>query len=513
MDSPFSLRNLIVFFLLVCCIVPSCDGFPAPRSHPVAWLRGMTKLAVRQGHRPAPSRPQSPSVVQPKVPRRATSTPEKLLGNLTVSVQMGSQLQSLDMIIDSTNCWSWTATTKCANCAKTFDQSKSSTYLELGSTVSEQYYEIGTFRGYVSAVSASDSMNIAGVKRPAAKFLAVTTEEGKAFSGFSAHGSIGLNRYAFTQSCGLVKQLYAAGNISAPVVGLSMATATAKRTEMTLGGLDSSKYTSLAKFKSWLPNGIWGINVTYLGYGVDSAKSIYTAADTLGLVWLNTHYLMIPWDIFEPIFNVMVTSTGSCSRDPQTFTISCEGKTLTYDMFSPLAFLMVNNQTFTVPVENYVTIVKQGSGDSATYYATVNVTTPPGAMYIGLGTAFWRQYYLSLETDSNDVGWVGIGVSGSSADSSTSGWVIIVAIVLAIVIVSGGAASLVIWYRKHHVRQATEKSSTAGKLDIEPENIVSSTSAGPVAEEKKEEKEEEEEEEEEVEAVEDQGKEKLVLSS
>lgn len=276
---------------------------------------------------------------------------------------------------------------------------KTSTGKSTGGTVSVSYGS-GSFSGK----EYTDTVEFGG--------LTVTSQSIGAASkatGFdSVDGILGLGPVDLTESTvsnvdtvpTFLDNLYSQGSISSEVLGVSFKPESGSDTsdtngELTLGGVDSSKYTGTLTYFSKLASGdasaYWGISIASFTYG-----STTLASSASGIVDTGTTLIYIPTAAYKKFLSAAGGSTDSSSGLAKFSTKPTSNFAIKF-----------GSTTYTLTPAQYLVPTAQYSYyglTSGKYYAWINDGGASGVNTI-IGQKFLENYYSVFDTTKSRIGF------------------------------------------------------------------------------------------------------------
>lgn len=296
-----------------------------------------------------------------------------------------------DLIVDtgSSNTWCGAQT----SCEPT------STGSDTGGSVSVSYGS-GSFSGE----EYTDTVSFAGLTVSSQSVGAASTASG--FSGVD--GIIGFGPVDLTENTvsnaytvpTFMDNLYAQGSISTEVLGVSFRPESGSDTsdtngELTLGGVDSSKYTGSLTYFPKLTSGTaslyWGISISSFSYG-----STTLASSATGIVDTGTTLIYIPTTAYDKFLSAAGGKTDS-SSGLASFTTE---PTANFNIkFGSTTYSLTPSQ-YLIPTDQY-SFYGLSSGK---YYSWISNGGSSGVDTI-IGQKFLENYYAVFDTTNSRIGF------------------------------------------------------------------------------------------------------------
>jgi len=169
-----------------------------------------------------------------------------------------------------------------------------------------------------------------------------------------------------------------------------------KNPEILFGELDPSKYRRLYGLNTIINKNLWTVQLNSITYDkTQILPSVITAA-----IMLNTPFIIVPRATVMVILSKIEQATGKkCKIDDASNTCSCNVNDYDYSVFKDLEFDFGAGYTFSIPATSYVRFAK--INDQILAYLLI--MAPPKINYLGLGTAFFENYYLALNGETDTV--------------------------------------------------------------------------------------------------------------
>jgi hypothetical protein len=314
------------------------------------------------------------------------------------SIQMGTPAQDMRVIYDSGSSNLWVSNIKPGLFSKHqyYDHSKSSTYVANGTTFNIQYGS-----GPVSGVYSQETVSIGGVAVAEYTFAEVDNVKGLGPAYSVGH---------FDGICGMgwddisvdgvetpLRALVNSGSLDEPVFAFYLGSGGADG-ELTIGGVDSSKYTGdfhYVPVVDMIPGttGYWEIvldDVQVNGASISSAKR--------GVVDSGTSLMVVPSNEIKAIADAVGAKQLSVippfSRE---YTIDC-------DASSPSIDFQIGGQTYSLTSDEY----KIADPPECLFaFMGQDIPAPVGPLII-MGDVFMRAHYVKFDEGNKQVGFAQI---------------------------------------------------------------------------------------------------------
>jgi len=313
-------------------------------------------------------------------------------------ITIGTPPQQFDVVFDTGSSNLWVPSKDCAlsNIAclthKKYDNSKSTTYTANGTAFAIQYGS-----GSLTGVTSQDTVTVGGVTVPGVLFAEAIKEPGIAFVAAHFDGILGFG-YPEISVNGMppfFQAALASGAIKEPKFAFSLAkdASAASGGELTLGGVDSTKYTGEFTYTPVTIKGYWQFGVSKVSVGgADFASDIKAIADT------GTSLLALP----TAQITALVKQLPGTIKVPgaQEWEVEC-GK---IDQFPTLSFT-IGGKEFELEGSDYVLkITQSGVTECLLGLTGLDVPAPRGPLWI-LGDVFLRKYYTVFDYGNNQLGF------------------------------------------------------------------------------------------------------------
>jgi hypothetical protein len=276
---------------------------------------------------------------------------------------------------------------------------KTSTGKSTGGSVSVSYGS-GSFSG----TEYTDTVSFGGLTVSSQSIGAASQSTG--FSGVD--GIIGFGPVGLTQSTvsnantvpTFLDNLYSQGSISTEVLGVSFLPESGSDTgdtngELTLGGIDSTKYsgsiTYFSKLTSGTASAYWGISIASFTYGTTTL-----ASSASGIVDTGTTLIYIP----TAAYNKFLTATGGKTDSSSGLAVFTTKPTSNFG-------IKFGSTTYTLTPAQYLVPTAQYSVfglSSSKYYAWINDGGSSGVNTI-IGQKFLENYYSVYDTTNSRIGF------------------------------------------------------------------------------------------------------------
>jgi len=310
-------------------------------------------------------------------------------------ISIGTPPQNFNVVFDTGSSNLWVPSKNCArlNIAcklhSKYDSTKSSTFVKNGTDFAIRYGS-----GSLTGVVSQDTVTVGGVAVKGALFAEAMKEPGVAFVAAHFDGILGFG-YPEISVNGLppfFQAALASGAIKEPKFAFSLAKdpTAASGGELTLGGVDSTKYTGDFTYTPITIKGYWQFAVDSVSVGGSSfAGATKAIADT------GTSLLAIPKDSLTSLLTKFPAGAVKPLAAGE-YTVDCSKK----DSMPKLSFT-INGKAFELEGADYVLSV---SGECLLGIMGIDVPPPRGPLWI-LGDVFLRKYYTVFDYGNNQIGF------------------------------------------------------------------------------------------------------------
>jgi len=314
-------------------------------------------------------------------------------------VSIGTPPQTFNVVFDTGSSNLWVPSKSCSllNIAchlhHKYDSSKSSSYVKNGTDFAIRYGS-----GSLSGFTSQDTVTVGSVSVPNVLFAEAVKEPGVAFIAAHFDGILGFG-YPEISVNGMTPFFQAAlasGAVKEPKFAffLKKEGTTSDGGELTLGGVDTSKYTGDFTYTPITTKGYWQFYVDGVTVGGSSfASSIKAIADT------GTSLLAIPTAQVTQILTTFPSGAVTPLAAGE-YTVDCSKISS-----MPTLSFTINGKEFTLDGEDYVLKVSSlGVTECLLGITGIDVPAPRGPLWI-LGDVFLRKYYTVFDYGNNQIGF------------------------------------------------------------------------------------------------------------
>jgi len=284
----------------------------------------------------------------------------------------------------------WFPSTKCTNCYfhTKYDSSKSSTYVANGTAFSIEYGS-GSLSGFLS----TDTVQIGSLTITSQTFAEATNEPGLTFQLAKFDGICGLAFQSISVD-GVVPPFFNAltqGLLAQPVFTFYLGKTDGSTGELTVGGIDSSKYTGNINYVQLSSDTYWEFDLDGLlikGSSITTAKKAVADSGTSILAGPSAEVKAIATSLgAQPVF-----------LNPNEYTIDCS-------LVPGLPELQVvfGGQSYYLTGSEYVVEVTQ-AGQTMCLFGMTGIDIPSGPLWI-MGDVFMRKFYTIFDAGNNQLGF------------------------------------------------------------------------------------------------------------
>lgn len=276
---------------------------------------------------------------------------------------------------------------------------KSSTGTSLGKSVSVTYGS-GSFSG----TEYTDKVSFGGLTVASQSIGAASTSSGfDGVDGIIGFGPVDLTSGTVSGTSSVptfMDNLLSQGSITQEVLGVSFKPITTSATEstngeLTLGGVDTSKYTGTLTYYSKLASGTaspyWGISIASFTYG-----STTLASSATGIVDTGTTLIYIP----TAAYNAFLTASGGKTDSSSGLVVYTTKPTGNFGIkFGSITYSLTPDQ-YLIPTAQYTNF----GLTSGKYYAWITNGGSSGVNTI-VGQKFLEYYYSVYDTTNSRIGF------------------------------------------------------------------------------------------------------------
>jgi cathepsin D len=310
-------------------------------------------------------------------------------------ISIGTPPQKFNVVFDTGSSNLWVPSKKCAftNLAcKThskYDSSKSSSYVANGTAFAIRYGS-----GSLTGTTSQDTVTMGSVSVPNVLFAEAVKEPGVAFLAAHFDGIMGFGfpEISVNGMTPFFQAALASGAIKEPKFAFSLAkdASASSGGELTLGGVDSTKFTGDFTYTPITIKGYWQFAVS--GVSVGGASF---AGETKAIADTGTSLLAIP----KSSLTSLLTKFPSGAVKPLAageYTVDCSKVS---DM--PTLSFTIGGKTFDLEGADYVLKVQT---ECLLGVMGIDVPPPRGPLWI-LGDVFLRKYYTVFDYGNSQIGF------------------------------------------------------------------------------------------------------------
>ncbi|KAL5625125.1 hypothetical protein BROUX41_005185 [Berkeleyomyces rouxiae] len=301
-----------------------------------------------------------------------------------ISVGVGSEETPMYMLVDTGAGSTWLMSADCSTDAcklhNTFSASESKTFVE-----EDQNFRISYGSGSVNGSTVTDSLNVAGLKVGMTFGLANCTSDD--FESFPFDGILGLSLNAGSTDS-FTKKLTEASEIRNKIfsVFLARASSNVNNGELTLGGINSARYTGDITYTSLASktNGDWSIPLDGVSFdGSDAGISGRT-----GYIDTGTSYIFGPPDDVEKLHSMI---DGAKTSDNSRWSVPCDtDKTLEFTF---------GGKSWALQTEDWISVASDGN----CYSYIMGIEVVKGGWL--MGDAFIKNVYSVFDITNRRIGF------------------------------------------------------------------------------------------------------------
>lgn len=305
-------------------------------------------------------------------------------------ISVGSPPQNFNVIFDTGSSNLWVPSSTCSNCGThpLYDSSKSSTYVQNG-TVFDIRYGSGPVSGFVS----EDVATVGGLSVKYQLFAEINNTQGLglAYKLGKFDGILGMAwpTISVNKMPTVFENMVGQKLLPQPVFAFYLSSDSGTDGEMTIGGIDSTKYTGSLQYVPLTSQDYWTVQLD--SFTINGASVTST---TKAILDTGTSLLAGPTDDVKKIASTV--GAKPFFLNPKEFTIDCSKVPTLPD----LVFTM-GGANFTIAGKDYVI----NSGGTCLFAMTgIDVPAPAGPLWI-LGDVFIRQYYTVFDWGQKRLGF------------------------------------------------------------------------------------------------------------
>eukprot|EP01138_Halocafeteria_seosinensis_P015702 gb/GECG01016023.1/.p1 GENE.gb/GECG01016023.1/~~gb/GECG01016023.1/.p1 ORF type:complete len:380 (+),score=52.63 gb/GECG01016023.1/:1-1140(+) len=305
-------------------------------------------------------------------------------------ISVGTPPQKFQVIFDTGSSNLWIPSTKCTNCGShpKYNHTASSTYHKNGTSFKIMYGS-----GPVSGFISNDDVTVGGLTVDGVDFAEITDVSGlgPAYSLGKFDGILGMawNKISVDDIPTIFSDFVQQGLVDEPVFAFYLSSDSSKQGELTLGGIDNSKYTGDIFYQDLSSETYWEIKLGDFKVNGDSMTSVHKAILDTG-----TSLLAGPTDEVKKIAKKV--GAKPFWLNPNEFTVNCSAIPNMPDIE-----IEIGGKTFTLSAKEYVLNVEDV--ECLLGMTGIDVPAPAGPLWI-LGDVFIRQYYTIFDWGQKRVG-------------------------------------------------------------------------------------------------------------
>ncbi|KAI0084066.1 acid protease [Irpex rosettiformis] len=374
---------------------------------------------------PAPvahASPQTISLTSRRIPRGSNSISRRALSPIGVplndyfngtdlqwfgDIQVGTPPQTVSVVFDTGSSTLEFASTRCgAACSNQvqFDSTKSSTFVDRQRTSTITF---GTGGGVDPVIgnnwqltlrSASDTVTVGGISVPNVNLFLITNQTPTfgpdPFSGIQGMSSVAQGFFAGLESQGLPS-----------LFSLFLTPKSVGNAELTLGGIDNSKFTGSITFIPLVDpqQGFWQLTST--GITVNG-KSTSTLQQSRTIIFdSGTSNLVFPQDDTEAIYAQISSDIQPFDDEPGTYGIACS-KVSSLPAEISFAFKSTSGSTFQLTIPSSELSVGPFKSDPETCQTLINAQEDLSI----IGASAFKHYYSVWDLGNKRLGFAATGI-------------------------------------------------------------------------------------------------------
>lgn len=302
---------------------------------------------------------------------------------------IGTPAQNFNLLFDTGSSNLWVPSSQCAFCIHTkYQSSQSSTYVANGTTFAIEYGS-GSLSGFLS----TDTVTVGSIVIPATTFAEATNEPGLSFQVAKFDGLMGL---AFPSIAvdGVVPPFVRAldlGLIEQPVFAFSLGKSDGSMGELTLGGIDDSKYSGKLSYVPLTNETYWEFKLDGMSINGKSITNVRRAVADSG-----TSVLAGPTDEVKAL--AALVGAQPVIFNPNEYTVDC-----TQVPNLPVLTVTIGGQNYEFSGQDYVVEVSE-DGESMCLFGFTGLDIPVQPLWI-MGDVFMRKFYTVFDYGNKQVGF------------------------------------------------------------------------------------------------------------
>lgn len=308
-------------------------------------------------------------------------------------ISIGTPPQNFNVVFDTGSSNLWVPSKQCnlMNIAcrthSKYDSSKSTTYTANGTAFAIRYGS-----GSLTGISSQDTVTVGSVSVPNLLFAEAKAEPGVAFVAAHFDGILGFGfpEISVNGMNPFFQAALASGAIKEPKFAFYLESSGTTGGELTLGGVDESKYTGTVTYTPITIRGYWQFSVSAISVGGSSF-----AAETKAIADTGTSLLAIPKASLTSLLATFPSGVVTPLIKGE-YTVQCSRSSELPD----LSFT-IGGQAFTLSPADYVLSVE---GECLLGIMGIDVPAPRGPLWI-LGDVFLRKYYTIFDYGNAQIGF------------------------------------------------------------------------------------------------------------
>jgi len=308
-------------------------------------------------------------------------------------ISIGTPPQNFNVVFDTGSSNLWVPSKQCnlMNIAcrthSKYDSSKSTTYTANGTAFAIRYGS-----GSLTGISSQDTVTVGSVSVPNLLFAEAKAEPGVAFVAAHFDGILGFGfpEISVNGMNPFFQAALASGAIKEPKFAFYLESSGTTGGELTLGGVDESKYTGTVTYTPITIRGYWQFSVSAISVGGSSF-----AGETKAIADTGTSLLAIPKASLTSLLATFPSGVVTPLIKGE-YTVQCSRSSELPD----LSFT-IGGQAFTLAPADYVLSVE---GECLLGIMGIDVPAPRGPLWI-LGDVFLRKYYTIFDYGNAQIGF------------------------------------------------------------------------------------------------------------
>jgi cathepsin D len=311
-------------------------------------------------------------------------------------ITIGTPGQPFKVVFDTGSSNLWVPSSKCSifNLAcdlhNKYNSAKSSTYVANGTSFDIQYGSGGAIKGFLS----QDVVSVGGLNVQNQVFAEITSESGLSWITAKFDGILGLAFQSISVD-GVVPVWYnmvAQNLVTQPIFGVWLSSNPQSQNggELTLGGVDSTRYTGNFHYANLTSKTYWefGLDNFYLG----GSNLGWCSGGCKAICDTGTSLIVGP----STDMNALNQKLGATVTNGEGIFSSCSVLSSLPDVT-----IQVAGMNFTLTPQQYVL---QVAGECISGFAGLDLPPNIGPLFI-LGDVFIRNYYTVFDYGNSRVGW------------------------------------------------------------------------------------------------------------